>query len=145
MAMMQVFQLFPSAPRFGPVYHFPEHFLPPMFPLFLVAPAAAVGALWANGEPRPGLRSSLKLGPSFVAASHASNRLWSALLVSPWADNGFFGGANPCSAFLESSKKAPSVGWDLPSLLALLAGWILPFAAAWLALLCGRWLRTVIG
>lgn len=60
--LMQVFQLFPATPEFGPVFHRVDDFLPPMFPMLLVVPALVLAPLtnWAAEE--RGLKSGVPPG-----------------------------------------------------------------------------------
>lgn len=139
---MQVFQLFPATPRFAPVYHRLTHFLPPPFPLWLVVPAVAV-ALALPRELKPTLRAAALLGAVFVVSFNATNWLSSSFMTSPWAQNRFFAGGYPGSAFEADFRHIVRLGLNGTGAAVFAVSVVTAsLMSAW-GLFWGRWLRAL--
>ncbi len=93
MVMLLVLPLFPGQPLLGPIYVQIDRFMPPDFPLLLVAPALAIDMLMRRVAPGRwrdwGLAAALSV--AFVVAFVAAQWPFADFLVSPWARNDFFG------------------------------------------------------
>lgn len=91
LALLWILPLFPAEPKLGPVYYNVTHFVPPAFPLLLLAPAIALD-LVRRVSPRWGLwRETIATGALFVAVLVAVQWPFASFLQSPWARNWFFG------------------------------------------------------
>ncbi|MGQ0736926.1 MAG: hypothetical protein ACT4QD_25150 [Acidobacteriota bacterium] len=93
MVMVLVLPLFPAQPLLGPIYVQVDRFMPPDFPLLLIAPAIAIDLLMSRVQPgrvRDWLLA-VALGVVFVAVFVAVQWPFADFLVSPWARNDFFG------------------------------------------------------
>lgn len=142
--LMQVFQLFPSTPQFGPVYHRAPNFLPPTFPMMLLVPALALALVVPGSRSRPSFGRCVLAGLVFVLSFNATNYYFAGFLRSPAAANRFFGGIYPGSVFEETFRKITEVGWNLRSYLSILAACVIAPAIVWLGDRGGRWLRGVV-
>ena len=93
MFMLLLLPLFPGQPLLGPIYVPIDRFMPPDFPLLLVAPALVIDVLMRRITPGGwrdwGLAAALAL--AFVATFVAAQWPFADFLVSPWARNDFFG------------------------------------------------------
>jgi hypothetical protein len=93
MVMLLVLPLFPGRPLLGPIYVQIYRFMPPDFPLLLVAPALAIDMLMRRVAPGRwrdwGLAAALSI--AFVVTFVAAQWPFADFLVSPWARNDFFG------------------------------------------------------
>jgi hypothetical protein len=93
MVMVLVLPLFPAQPLLGPIYVQIDRFMPPDFPLLLVAPALAIDVLmrrFAPGAWRDWGLAAL-LAAAFVIVFVAVQYPFADFLMSPWARNDFFG------------------------------------------------------
>jgi hypothetical protein len=142
-AVMQVFQLFPATPRFGPVFHRIPNFLPPLFPPLLVVPAAALAltlrALRDRG--RPGFAAA---GAAFVACLLLANGALAALLQSDLGRNRFFGGGYPGSAFEADFRAVTTLSASPRGALLVVFGIVAASVSARVGAWLGRWLRTAV-
>jgi hypothetical protein len=104
LALLWILPLFPAEPKLGPVYHLVTHFVPPPFPLLLIAPALALDLLWARTDGwRPG-RLALGSGALFFVVFLAVQWPFAGFLQTPAARNAVFGAdyfdyATPHSSF----------------------------------------------
>jgi hypothetical protein len=91
LALLWILPLWPAVPRLGPVYYPVTHLIPAGFPLLLVVPAA--GLDWLS--PRLRLRSpwveATVLALVFLALFLLLQWPFAGFLVSPHAENWFFG------------------------------------------------------
>ncbi len=91
LALLWILPLFPAEPKLGPVYYNVTHFVPPAFPLLLLAPAIALDLL-RRVSPRWGVwRETIATGTLFVAVFLAVQWPFADFLQSPSARNWFFG------------------------------------------------------
>jgi len=89
--LLWILPLFRAEPKLGPVYYNVTHFVPPAFPLLLIAPAIALDLL-RRVSPRWGVwRETIATGTLFVAVFVAVQWPFADFLQSPWARNWFFG------------------------------------------------------
>ena len=144
-ALMQIFQLFPATPKFGPVYVDPERLLPPAFPLPIVAPALAIALAFPIVERRlRGILRSLAHGVVFALALALAGRLQAAWLASPGGDNRFFAGRAPGSAFQADYLPTSVVAADGRTVTVLLVAALLAALSAWIGARAGKWLRAMV-
>lgn len=89
-----VMPLFEGHPKLGPVYNPVDYFVPLSFPLLLVVPAFAIDLLrWGIQPQRGWVRGwtfSLVAAVAFTGLFLATQWYFSAYLISPSAENGFF-------------------------------------------------------
>jgi hypothetical protein len=93
MVMLLLLPLFPGRPLLGPIYVQVDRFMPPDFPLLLVAPALVIDVLMRRMVPG-GWRDwglAALLAVAFVATFVAVQYPFADFLVSPWARNDLFG------------------------------------------------------
>jgi hypothetical protein len=91
--MLWVLPLFPGQPQLGPIFVQVDRFMPPDFPLLLVAPAIAIDLLMKRVAPG-GWRDwglAAALAAAFVITFAAVQWPFADFLVSPWARNDIFG------------------------------------------------------
>jgi hypothetical protein len=90
LAFLWILPLFPAEPKLGPVYNKVTHFIPPDFPLLLLAPAIALDLL--RRVSRWGVwREALAAATLFLATLAAVQWPFADFLQSPWARNRVFG------------------------------------------------------
>jgi hypothetical protein len=91
LGMEWILPLFPAQPKLGPVYHPVTQFIPPDFPLLLVAPAVCVDFLRAKLASQTRWVQSVIAGTVFLAVFLAVEWPFADFLMSPGARNWFFG------------------------------------------------------
>lgn len=93
MAMLLILPRFPGQPLLGPIYVQVDRFMPPDFPLLLVAPALVIDLIMRRVVPGGwrdwGLAAAVAV--AFVATFLVVQWPFADFLVSPWARNDFFG------------------------------------------------------
>jgi hypothetical protein len=91
--MLWLLPLFPGQPLLGPIFVPIDRFMPPDFPLLLVAPAIVIDLVMRRVAPGRwrdwGLAAALAV--VFVATFLAVQWPFADFLVSPWAQNDVFG------------------------------------------------------
>jgi hypothetical protein len=142
--LMQIFQLFPASPQFGPVYHHIPFLLPPPFPLLLFIPAAAVAVVFARLSDRPPWWRHLAVGATFLVVFTAVNGSTSAFLASAWGDNRFFAGAYPSFVYTPGYRVVTLIALDGRTLGLALLSVVLAALSSWSGVAVGRWLRRVV-
>lgn len=140
--LIQVFQLFPSTPRFGPVYHRIDYFLPPAFPVLLVVPAFFMSLVLA-AKKRPTFRTHVVVGAVFVVVFTVANWLFSGFLMSSLAENRFFIGNVPGTVFLPGFRPLREIGLDGVTAAQMAGSMVFATASSWLGVGLGRWLKGV--
>src|SRR5262249_1770267 len=89
--MLLILPLFPAEPKLGPVYYPVTHFVPPEFPLLLVAPAFALDLLWQRTEKWNKWLVAAVSGVLFIGVFMAVQWPFANFLMSPASRNWFFG------------------------------------------------------
>jgi hypothetical protein len=146
MVMLLLLPLFPGQPLLGPIYVQIDRFMPPDFPLLLVAPALVIDVLMRRVTPGGwrdwGLAAALAL--AFVVTFVAVQWPAAEFLVSPWARNDFFGshrmdyGVTPeIQARWYQLNPPDNLAIGLPIAMAI------GFVSARLALWWGNWMARV--
>jgi hypothetical protein len=107
--------LFPAEPKLGPVYQHVTHFIPPQFPMLLVAPALVLDLLWQRTKEWNAWKTALVSGALYVLVLLAVEWPFANFLMSPASRNRFFGTtyfyyAAPPSSFLVRSLFYPFQG-----------------------------------
>jgi hypothetical protein len=146
MTMLLLLPLFAGRPLLGPIYVQVDRFMPPDFPLLLVAPALAIDVLMRRVAPGGwrdwGLAAALAL--AFVVTFVAAQWPFADFLVSPWARNDFFGSHRmdysvPPQIQARWYQINPSDNLAVGLPIALVIG----FVSARLALWWGNWMSRV--
>jgi hypothetical protein len=83
--------LFPAESKLGPVYSHVTHFVPPPFPLLIIAPAIALDLLRSKIQTWSRWRRSLACGAVFLAVLLAVQWPFADFLQSPASRNWVFG------------------------------------------------------
>ena len=107
--------LFPAEPKLGPVYQNVTHFIPPQFPMLLVAPAFVLDLLWQRTKDWNAWKTALVSAALYVLVLLAVEWPFADFLMSPASRNRFFGTmyfyyAAPPSSFLVRSLFYPFQG-----------------------------------
>lgn len=142
-----ILPLFPASPKLGPVYMPVTQFIPPKFPILLIAPAIALDLLWQRFGEGGKLLLSVVSGPVFVLALVAAEWPFANFLMSKASQNRFFGtgyhdyGTPSWSMEVTRRFFEPQHGIALWTGL----GWAMVYAAVtfWLGLMLGDWMRKV--
>jgi hypothetical protein len=97
LAMIWILPLFPAQPMLAPINNPITHMVPPLFPLLLIVPAAAIDLIFARtNHPQTGKRGSWWLAPrlaaAFLALFFVTQWSFSQFQLSPAARNPFFAG-----------------------------------------------------
>ena len=90
-ALVWILPLFPAQPKLGPVYQKVTHFIPPEFPLLLIAPALALDLLRSRIARWTAWKQAALAGATFLATFVAVQWPFADFLMSPPARNWFFG------------------------------------------------------
>ena len=91
-AFLWLLPLFPAEPKLGPVYREVTHFIPWEFPLLLIVPAVVLDLiLQRTGGWRP-LGRAVTGGLAFFAVFVAVQWPFASFMLTPSAQNWFFGG-----------------------------------------------------
>jgi hypothetical protein len=146
-AFILILPLFPASPKLGPVYTPVTHFIPPRFPILLIAPAIALDLLWQKYGESNKLLLALVSGPLFVLTLVAAEWPFANFLMSKASRNRFFGtgyhdyGTPSWSHDVMRQFLLPQHGFELWKGLA----WAMVYAAisVWLGLMLGDWMRKV--
>jgi hypothetical protein len=91
LGMEWILPLFPAQPKLGPVFHPVTQFIPPEFPLLLIAPAVVLDWLWQKLQDQTRWVQSVIAGSAFLAVLLAVEWPFADFLMSPGARNWFFG------------------------------------------------------
>ena len=86
-----ILPLFPAVPKLGPVYQAVTHFIPPKFPILLIVPGVLMDLFWARAKDWKPWLTGLLTGPLFVLSLVAAEWPFAAFLMTPAANNRFFG------------------------------------------------------
>lgn len=142
--LMQIFQLFPASPQFGPVYHHIPFLLPPPFPLLLFIPAAAVGAVLYRMRSGPSWARHLLVGLTFLVVFTSVNWATSAFMAGPWGDNRFFAGGYPSFVYTPGYRVVTLMALDGRTVALALLSVGLAALSSWSGVAVGRWLRRIV-
>jgi hypothetical protein len=142
-----ILPLFPATPKLGPVFQPVTQFIPPKFPILLIAPAIVLDLLWRFWGQANKLLLSLVSGVLFVLALVAAEWPFASFLMTDAAKNRFFGAGyldyGTPSFSLDALRRfvQPQHGIALWTGLA----WAMLYAAisVWVGLLLGDWMRKV--
>ena len=91
LGMLWILPLFPAQPKLGPVYYPVTHFVPPDFPLLLIAPAAALDFIWWKLANQTRWVQAVVAGTAFLLVFLAVEWPFADFLMSPAARNRIFG------------------------------------------------------
>lgn len=153
--MMWILPLFPAQPMLAPIYNPVTHMVPPAFPLLLIFPAIVIDLVLGKVRSRGGwlktLALALGLGGLFLVILLAVQWYCAEFLLSPSADNWFFGGNR---YWTYGSRPGPyrQEFWRLDKLnlnseylrfSGLLLCWGVASLSAWIGLIWGDWMRKV--
>jgi hypothetical protein len=142
-----ILPLFPAQPKLGPVYYPVTHFVPPKFPILLIAPALALDLFWQRARSWKLWQIALVSGVIFVAVIFAVEWPFAKFLMSHASENRFFG-----SIYFDYTSRPQ--GYDrmrrffhpdsgLTLWLGLLRASVYAAISTWLGLVIGRWMRGV--
>ena len=148
LGLVWILPLFPAEPKLGPVYQKVTHFIPPEFPLLLIAPGLALDWLRARiGRWKPWAHAFLA-GLVFLATLLAAQWPWASFLQSAGARNWFFGAhyfgyfVEPSSPYVRYQFVPLEPGWpDFWLRLAIALGGAILSTRAGLAV--GGWMGRV--
>jgi hypothetical protein len=145
--MGHILPLFPAEPKLGPVYQHVTQFVPPEFPLLLIAPAFVLDILWQRTPHWPLWRQSVVSGIVFLVVLAAAQWPFADFLLSPAARNWLWGAKyfayfqNPQSIYVRY------IFWPLERGAAFWQEMALAIAIAcvttWIGLTSGNWLRRI--
>ena len=142
-----ILPLFPASPKLGPVFQPVTQFIPPKFPILLIAPAIALDLLWRRFGEANKILLSIVSGPLFVLTLVAAEWPFASFLMTDAAKNRFFGAGYLDYGTPLWSLDATRHFFDPQHGLALWTGlaWAMLYAAisVWLGLLLGDWMRKV--
>lgn len=142
-----ILPLFPAQPKLGPVYQNVTHFIPPHFPILLVAPALALDLFWQRTRNWNLWAVAFGSALIFVGVLLAVEWPFADFLMSPLSRNRFFGtnyfwyGLPPTSFTARHLFYLPESGW--PLLKGLLIAVVLATCSIRFGLSRGNWLSEV--
>jgi hypothetical protein len=91
LAFQWILPLFPAEAKLGPVYNPVTYFVPPQFPLLILAPALCMDYLMARLRGKSETVLALSCGAAFVFSLLLVQYPFANFLMSDWAKNWFFG------------------------------------------------------
>jgi hypothetical protein len=143
-----ILPLFAATPKLGPVYQQVTHFVPPEFPVLLIAPALALDWLWSRTQHWNAWMQAIASGVVFVAALIAVQWPFSTFLMSPASRNWLFGtiyfdyNLHPSSHYARylfvSLEKTPGQFWKEMVLAVVAAMVTTRVGIGW-----GNWMRRI--
>lgn len=147
MLLIWILPLFKAEPKLGPVYYNVTHFVPPAFPLLLLAPAIALDLL-RRVSPRWGVwRETIATGTLFVAVFVVVQWPFADFLQSPWARNWFFGtgyfGYYEHPSRLSRQYLFRPAGTPLHVFLGMMLAFAAAIVTSALGLRVGQWMRRI--
>jgi len=145
-----ILPLFAATPKLAPINNPLTHMAPPAFPILLIVPGLAMDLLmrWI-GRGRGWRRDVLivlGVGTSFLGLLILMQWHFSKFLLSPAADNAFFGG-NRYWSFASRPGPWQQEFWGATSdpltFKAVLIAWIIALISTTIGLLWGNWMSKV--
>jgi hypothetical protein len=145
--MSWILPLFAAEPKLGPVYTNVTQFIPPEFPLLLLAPAFVLDLLWQRTASWGVWKQSLVSGAVFLAVFAAVQWPFADFLMSPAARNWVFGSGylgyyvRPASLYARHLYYPPEQGaafWTEAAIALAVA-----IGATRLGLAWGDWMRRI--
>jgi hypothetical protein len=142
-----ILQLFPAAPKLGPVYQPVTHFVPPAFPLLVIVPAFFIDLFLQRTQSWHLWVRALSAGPLFMLAFVAAEWPFASFLMTPAAHNHFFAAGSvsfstqPYADSVLRNFTAPERGlvfWHGIGVAMLYAA-----LSTWIGLGLGKWMRKV--
>lgn len=142
-----ILPLFPAEPKLGPVYQHVTHFIPPEFPILILAPAFVLDLVWNHTRHWNRWAQAAVSGLLFLGVLLAVQWPFADFLQSPAARNWFFHthmfdyNVRPewhYTRFLFDPPDAPAVFWRELAVGAVLAMVTTRLGFAW-----GDWMRRV--
>lgn len=147
LGMLWILPLFPAQPKLGPVYHPVTQFIPPDFPLLLIAPAVILDLLRPRLAQHTRWVQSVVGGTVFLVVFLAVEWPFADFLMSPAARNWFFGSiyfdylTSPESDLFQN-RFEPSIG-GVGFVSRLAWACVISILMTKLGLWWGEWMRRV--
>lgn len=147
LGMEWILPLFSAQPKLGPVFHPVTQFIPPEFPLLLIAPAVVLDWLWQKLQNQTRWVQSVIAGSAFLAVLLAVEWPFADFLMSPGARNWFFGSiyfdyfTGPDTNLFQNRFEPSAGGVGFWSQLAWAA--VVSILMTRLGLAWGEWMRRV--
>ncbi len=146
-AAILILPLFHAEPKLGPVYQHVTHFVPPQFPILLLAPALALDLLWDRIRHWATWKTALASAVVFLFVLLAVQWPFAHFLMSPASQNRFFGTAYMYYAVPPQSYLAKNLFYTAESAWAfgghLLLALAFGSASFALGISRGNWLRNI--
>jgi hypothetical protein len=147
LGLLWILPLFPAEPKLGPVYYKVTHFIPPAFPLLLIAPAIALDLLRRGGRALTVGGETLAAGTLFLATFAMVQWPFAIFLQSPWARNYVFGshyyGYYEHPSWLNHQYRFESGGTPGHFWAMILMAWLAALLTTRLGIGLGDWLRRI--
>jgi hypothetical protein len=147
LSLLWILPLFPAEPKLGPVYFKVTHFVPPPFPLLLIAPAIALDLLRRVSSRWGVWRETLATGTLFLATLAMVQWPFARFLNSPWSRNRIL--ATHYFSYFESPSwhgtryEFTPAGTPAHILVVLVLAIVAAMAMSGLGLGLGHWLRRI--
>lgn len=142
-----ILPLFPAEPKLGPVYQHVTQFVPPQFPILLIAPALALDLMWPRMQTWNRWTVAAVSAVVFLAVLLMVEWPFAQFLMSPLAKNRFFGTMYLYYGAAPTSYYARYLFYDGESALQFWRGMAIALIGATLSfrfgLSRGDWMRTV--
>jgi hypothetical protein len=146
-AEILIFPLFPATPKLGPVFYQVTHLVPAKFPILLIFPALALDLFWQRAKTWKPWQMAIVSGILFVAILVAVEWPFAKFLMSPLAENRFFGSGyfdynTPANSYERTHRFfEPEYGIVLAK--GLMIAVVCAMGSTWIGLRFGRWMRGV--
>src|SRR5262249_10522735 len=147
LGLLWILPLFPAEPKLGPVYYKVTHFIPPAFPLLLLAPAIALDLLRRSGRARSVGTETLAAATLFLATFAMVQWPFALFLQSPSARNWLIGsdyyGYYEHPSWLSHQYKFESSGTPAHFWAMIAMAWVAAIITTRLGIGLGDWLRRI--
>jgi hypothetical protein len=146
LGFLWILPLFPASPKLGPVYSPVTHFIPPGFPLLVIAPALALDLARPWDRLRSRALAAAAAGAIFLAALLAAQWPFADFLMTPAARNWVFG-AHYVDFYTPPEWAVPRFwdyehsSWDFAVSMSLALA--IAAVGARLGIACGAWMRRL--
>jgi hypothetical protein len=146
-AEILIFPLFPATPKLGPVFYQVTHLVPAKFPVLLIFPALALDLIWQRARGWKPWQIAIVSGIVFIAVLVAVEWPFAKFLLSPLAENRFFGAiyfdyGTPANSY-ERTHRFFEPEWGRVLAKGLMIATVCAMASTWIGLRFGRWMRGV--
>jgi len=149
LGLLWILPLFPAEPKLGPVMQPVTQFIPPEFPILILAPAIVLDLVWRRiGEWRSGWLQAAVTGTTFLIVLLIVQWPFADFLMSPAARNRFFGTIyfdyfEPRNSLYANFKFWPIERTPMELVYGLALALLFAVLASRIGIAWGNWMRRI--